>query len=70
MRVNLMVIFSNWNVSNVTNMCRMFHCSEFNGDILKWDVSNVTDMREMFWDSQFNGDISKWELSKFKQKIE
>jgi surface protein len=51
---------SNWNVSNVTTMERMFDCSEFNGDISKWDVSNVEYMNSMFYDSNFMGDISKW----------
>ena len=50
-------------VSNVTNMERLFEGSEFNGDISKWDVSNVTNMAIMFDDSQFDGDISKWNVS-------
>ena len=29
---------SNWDVSNVTNMMRMFSISNFNGDISKWPV--------------------------------
>lgn len=54
---------SKWNVSNVTDMSRMFSGSEFNGDISKWDVSNVTDMRAMFECSKFDGDISNWNVS-------
>ena len=36
---------SNWDVSNVVDMSRMFRDSEFNGDISNWDVSNVRDCR-------------------------
>lgn len=59
---------SKWNVSNVTDMSRMFSGSEFNGDISKWDVSSVTDMYRMFNCSEFNGDISKWNLAKLKNR--
>jgi surface protein len=39
---------SNWDVSNVTDMRRMFSgCFRFNQDIGGWDVSKVTDMQEM-----------------------
>ena len=51
-------------VSNVTNMRKMFSYSQFNGDISHWDVSNVTDMGKMFHYSQFNGDISNWKINK------
>ena len=51
-------------VSNVTNMSRIFQDSQFNGDISKWNVSRVTHMVDMFQDSKFNGDISKWNVSK------
>lgn len=51
-------------VTAVTDMTRMFICSEFNGDISQWDVSNVTDMSYMFLCSEFNGDISNWDTSK------
>ncbi len=37
-----------WDVSNVTNMYRMFEGSWFNQDINSWDVGNVTDMSAMF----------------------
>ena len=62
---------SHWDVSNVTNMHRMFTISEFNGDISEWDTSNVRDMSRMFTGdsgggfggfgrSPFNQDISQW----------
>ena len=56
---------SNWDVSNVTNMRRMFfYCKEFNKDISLWDVSNVTNMSGMFkYCEAFNQDISNWDVS-------
>ena len=41
---------NNWNVSNVTNMRRMFlNATSFNQPLNKWNVSNdVTYMRRMF----------------------
>ena len=50
-------------VSNVTNMSRLFEDSKFTGDICHWNVSNVTDMSYMFAGSSFNGDISHWNVS-------
>lgn len=56
--------FSNWEVSNVTNMRSMFANSNFNGDISQWDVSSVTNMRAMFnFDTLFNQDVSQWNVS-------
>ena len=51
-------------VSNVTDMSRMFCDSKFNGDISKWDVINVTDMGGMFYESVFNSDISNWKINR------
>ena len=59
---------SDWDVSNVTDMNRMFlECKALKsvGDISKWDVSKVTDMNSMFYGcTYFNQDISKWDVSK------
>lgn len=57
--------FSEWNVSNVTNMCGVFFdAGIFNQDIGSWDVSNVTDMHVMFSRSYtFNQDIGSWDVS-------
>ena len=56
---------SNWDVSNVINMARMFSGNtSFNQDISSWDVSSVNYMDGMFKDSQFNQDISSWDVSK------
>ena len=49
-------------LSQVTDMSRMFASSEFNQDISDWDVANVTNMNAMFSDSEFNQDISGWNV--------
>jgi surface protein len=50
-------------VSQITDMSKLFVKSQFNGDISQWDVSNVTNMCAMFFSSEFNGDISQWNVS-------
>ena len=60
---------SNWDVSNVEDMCYMFCGASFtakNGDLSNWDVSNVKDMEVMFYKSKFNGNLSKWDVSNVK----
>jgi len=45
------IIFSNFNVSNATNISYMFYyCSKLSTlpDISKWNTKNVTNMYEMF----------------------
>jgi surface protein len=56
---------SNWNTSDVTNMCELFSgATSFNQPIENWDVSNVTDMNAMFMRSRdFNQPIEKWNVS-------
>jgi surface protein len=54
----------NWDVSNVTNMNRMFEYSSFNQPIGNWDVSNVTNMFYMFgYNLVFNQPIGDWDVS-------
>ena len=59
---------SNWDVSNVTNMERMFeNCSKFNQPLNKWDVSNVEKMLKMFSNcSSFNQPLNEWDVSNVK----
>ena len=56
---------SHWDVSNVTNMERMFYTLfSFDQPLNNWDVSNVTTMREMFLGAYyFNQDISSWDVN-------
>ena len=61
---------SSWDVSNVTNMQKMFGTDSdayvrnlFNQDISNWDVSNVVDMRYMFNNCHFNQPINSWNVS-------
>ena len=50
-------------VSNITDMSKLFEGTYFNGDISEWDVSNVTDMSYMFYGcNKFNKDISSWNV--------
>lgn len=54
-----------WDVSNVTNMTRLFwNFKHFNDDLSRWDVSHVTTMSEMFEEaSSFNQSLDAWDVS-------
>jgi surface protein len=64
--VSLYGRIEDWDVSNVTNMSKLFlFCKEFNEDISNWDTSNVTDMEKMFARAKsFNHPIGGWDTSK------
>ena len=54
-------------VSNITNMSKLFIYSDFNGNISQWDVSNVKDIEDMFFEcTKFNSNISTWDVSNVK----
>ena len=55
-------------LSNVTNLSRMFYRAEsFNGDLSNWNVQNVTKMEAMFsYAFSFNGDLSSWDVQNVK----
>ena len=60
------VAIGDWNVSNVTNMDRLFWDYEtFNEPLNNWDVSNVTSMEQMFWFCRaFNQPLNNWNVSR------
>ncbi len=57
---------SNWDVSNVTDMFKMFSgATSFNKNISNWNVSNVTNMSFMFYgNTYFNSEIGNWNVGK------
>lgn len=63
--VNKSKNISSWDVSNVTNMSRMFMNCQLGvtNELNLWDVSKVTNMAEMFQGSNFNGHIYSWDTS-------
>ena len=54
---------SQWDVSKVKNMRRMFYDSCFNKDISKWNTSSLNYMNGMFAYSPFKGNISNWNIN-------
>jgi len=56
---------SDWDVSNVTEMTRMFCCTiNFNQPLNNWDVSSVTSMQMMFDQAlSFNQPLNEWDVS-------
>ena len=63
--VNLQILISDWDVSNVIDMSYMFlGCKNFNQDISMWDVSRVINMKGMFSNcTSFNQDLKNWDVS-------
>ena len=59
---------SNWNVSNVENMKRVFFaCHNLVCDVSKWDVSNVESMSNMFYRCRkFDCDLGNWKFPNCK----
>lgn len=64
---------SEWNVSNVKDMCCMFkecYCLKSTGDLSNWDVSSVKKMNGMFAgckNLENIGDIENWDLLKIEE---
>ena len=60
---------SDWNVSNVKDIGRMFYsCTQLKsvGDLSNWNVSNVKEMGAMFYECinlKSIGDLSNWDVS-------
>ena len=66
---------SNLDVSNVTDMSKIFENFNFlgrsNSDISDWNVSNVTTMEGMFKNSKgFNQNLNNWNVSNVKNMNE
>lgn len=55
-----------WNVSNISNLTKMFYSTAFNQNIGAWNVSSVTVFSEMFFGTPFNNggssSIDSWQL--------
>jgi surface protein len=59
------ISLNDWDVSNVTNMSRLFsRYSNFNEPLDNWNVSNVTHMSDMFNNCEnFNQPLDSWNVS-------
>ena len=59
------VPIGDWDVSNVTNMSKLFYSNRFfNEPLNNWDVSNVTNMKNMFFDCiSFNQPLNNWNVT-------
>ncbi|AYQ33214.1 BspA family leucine-rich repeat surface protein [Runella sp. SP2] len=57
---------NSWNVSNVTDMSRLFFQAQlFNQPLNSWNVSNVTNMNALFQNAfVFNQPLNNWDVSK------
>lgn len=57
-----------WNVSNITDMSKLFEMKELDvdDDISKWNVSNVTNMSSMFFWSTIHCPLDSWDVSSVK----
>ena len=61
---------TNWNISNVKNLSRLFYnCESLSSlpDISKWNTNNVTDISFLFYGCKFLSslpDLSKWNTNK------
>jgi hypothetical protein len=54
---------NDWDVSQVTDMSRLFEYSTFNDRIDRWDVRNVTSMKDMFYKATcFNQPLGAWDV--------
>lgn len=50
-------------LSNVTDMGRIFLATSFNSPVINWDVSNITTFIGAFVAAPFNQDVSSWDTS-------
>lgn len=60
---------SSWNVSNVTNMRKIFSdCKSLETDISMWNVNKVENLSFAFFNcKKFNCDLSKWNPKNLKE---
>ncbi len=59
---------SNWDVSNVRDMSRMFkYAKKFKQDLNKWNVRKDATMANMFKDSGLEGNEPEWYKNRNRQ---